>query len=616
MVKFRDTSLSIKLNLLLLFVLGILLLATVLLLAFNTGKLTEEIGSERIAEEVNIMQKRLAEVEKELTVDVSFTASSIPFIQAVGRRNGETVTDLITISNNALNLDDIDVVDGDGHWLADLRPTGSSSLEAFPLLAAALKGETTTGVLVDNSANNTGVVISSAAPVNALRQGTVLGAVQMSQTIDDAFLRDLAFERDGVYLGVVYDNQLLARTTSDAKAESTVLYRDIALDPVSVSQASSGEIVVPKNLITSSNIPYAVAYIPLSVGTGPSPVSMMILVELDEIFAFQNSTLMNTIIVFAALALVALVIIYVSLQHIVIQPLNALRTIAQKMTGGQYKERIPAAGQDEVGQLAASFNEMAGAIEQREENLQAARAQAERANQVKSAFLASMSHELRTPLNGIINFTGFVADEMLGPVNEKQAQFLRDAIVNAEHLLSLINDVLDISKIEAGSLRLFVEANVDLNKEIETVARTGQTLLADKPVDLNIEIEGSLPLLQGDKRRIRQIMLNLVSNACKFTDEGSVTIKAKQCDNEVFISVKDTGPGIEAKDHDAIFETFLQTETGLRKGGGTGLGLPISKKLAEAHGGRLWLESEPGAGAEFFVVLPLQAEISNTPVAS
>lgn len=616
MVTLRDTSLSIKLNLLLLFVLGILLLATVLLLTFNTGKLTEEIGSERIAEEVNIMQKRLAEVEQELTVDVSFTASSIPFIQAVGRRNGETVTELITISNNSLSLDDIDVVDGDGNWLADLRPTGSTEIGNFPLLAAALKGETTTGVLVEQDAGQTGLIISSAAPVNALRQGTVLGAVQMSQKVDDAFLQELAFEREGIYLGVVYDNQLMARTAFDSSANATILYRDIALDTEAVSRASNGEVVVPDTLITSSNIPYAVAYIPLAAGEMSSPASLVILVELDEIFAFQTSTLMNTIIVFAALALVALVIIYMSLQHIVIQPLNTLRVIAQKMTGGQYKQRIPAQGKDEVGQLAASFNEMAGAIEQREENLQAARAQAERANQVKSAFLASMSHELRTPLNGIINFTGFVADEMLGPVNEKQTQFLRDAIVNAEHLLSLINDVLDISKIEAGSLRLFIENNVDLAKELETVARTGKTLLADKPVELNIDIQGTLPLLQGDKRRIRQIMLNLVSNACKFTDEGSVTIKAKQCDNEIFLSVKDTGPGIEAKDHDAIFETFLQTETGLRKGGGTGLGLPISKKLAEAHGGRMWLESEPGAGAEFFVVLPLQAEITSTPVAS
>jgi signal transduction histidine kinase len=131
-------------------------------------------------------------------------------------------------------------------------------------------------------------------------------------------------------------------------------------------------------------------------------------------------------------------------------------------------------------------------------------------------------------------------------------------------------------------------------------------------VTLTVDIQGTLSPLQGDKRRIRQIMLNLVSNACKFTDEGNVTISAHQSDKNVFISVKDTGPGIAPQDHETVFQAFLQTETGLRKGGGTGLGLPISKKLAEAHGGRLWVESELGAGAVFFIVLPLQSEISNT----
>jgi signal transduction histidine kinase len=237
-----------------------------------------------------------------------------------------------------------------------------------------------------------------------------------------------------------------------------------------------------------------------------------------------------------------------------------------------------------------------------------AREEAERANSVKSQFLAAMSHELRTPLNGIINFTGFVADEMLGPIEEKQATFLRDAIANAEHLLALINDILDISKIEAGSLKLFVEDNVDLAGELKSIARTGESLLAGKPVELILEVDNELPPLRGDKRRIRQIILNIVSNACKFTEEGSVTIAAHQQDQEIVLWVKDTGPGIAPEDHETVFETFLQTESGLRKGSGTGLGMPISRKLAEAHGGRLWLKSEPGQGATFYVALPILAD--------
>lgn len=240
---------------------------------------------------------------------------------------------------------------------------------------------------------------------------------------------------------------------------------------------------------------------------------------------------------------------------------------------------------------------------------QAAREQAEQADRVKSAFLASMSHELRTPLNGIINFTGFMLDGMLGPVTEKQQKFLSDVLSNSHHLLALINDVLDISKIESGGLRLFVEDNINLEEELTKVVRNTENLLSEKTVEVITDIDPNLPNMSGDKRRIYQIMLNLVSNACKFTQEGSVIISAKTDEDNILITVKDTGPGIAPEEHEVIFQTFTQTETGLRKGGGTGLGLPISRRLAEAHGGHLWLESELGTGAIFFVSLPIHATV-------
>lgn len=239
---------------------------------------------------------------------------------------------------------------------------------------------------------------------------------------------------------------------------------------------------------------------------------------------------------------------------------------------------------------------------------ESARAEAEKSNSVKSQFLASMSHELRTPLNGIMNFTGVVADGMVGPVNEKQQKFLRDAVANAEHLLALINDVLDISKIESGALKLFVQNDINVSEIAHTVARTGDSLIMDKPVSIITEIEDGLPHVVGDKRRIQQILLNIVSNACKFTKEGSITIGLKQNEDDLLLWVKDTGPGIPEEDHEAVFQTFLQTETGLRSGSGTGLGMPISRRLAEAHGGKLWLESVAGEGTTFYVRLPIHSE--------
>jgi signal transduction histidine kinase len=196
---------------------------------------------------------------------------------------------------------------------------------------------------------------------------------------------------------------------------------------------------------------------------------------------------------------------------------------------------------------------------------------------------------------------------LLGPVSEPQVDALNKAIDSGKHLLALINDVLDITKIEAGMMKLFVEDDVNIYDEITTIAATAETLLKDKPVQFVQDIAADLPQISGDKRRIRQILLNLLSNAAKFTDEGSVTLRVNRQADEVLFSVVDTGPGIAPEDHALIFEPFQQTETGIQQASGTGLGLPISKRLVEAHGGRMWLTSEPGAGAAFFVALPVKA---------
>ncbi|MCA0457737.1 MAG: HAMP domain-containing histidine kinase [Chloroflexi bacterium] len=237
-----------------------------------------------------------------------------------------------------------------------------------------------------------------------------------------------------------------------------------------------------------------------------------------------------------------------------------------------------------------------------------ARERAEQSDQVKSAFLASMSHELRTPLNAVINFTRFVIDGDTGPVTEQQTELLTEVVGSAKHLLNLINDVLDMSKIEAGSLNLFIEDDVNMTSLVNSAVTTGRGLLIGKSTQLQANIPENLPLIRADRQRILQILLNIISNACKFTDEGSVNVQVRQQADEVLISISDTGPGIAKEDQAMVFEAFKQTKTGLRQGGGTGLGMPIAKNLAEAHGGRLWLESEQGKGATFHVALPIKSE--------
>jgi len=251
-------------------------------------------------------------------------------------------------------------------------------------------------------------------------------------------------------------------------------------------------------------------------------------------------------------------------------------------------------------------------VTERTTQLEKAKAEAERANRVKSTFLASMSHELRTPLNAIINFTAFVAEGIMGPVSDEQANLLFQVLNSGKHLLALINDVLDMSKIESGTLNLFVEDNVNLRDILSNAQVTGKGLLGDKPVELRMELPEDLPLLRADRQRIFQVVLNIISNACKFTDSGSIVIRAWQQDEMLMVSIQDSGPGIAAEDHGKVFKAFEQTDTGIRQGGGTGLGMPISKNLVEAHGGRMWLESELGKGATFFIALPLVSPISLT----
>jgi signal transduction histidine kinase len=239
------------------------------------------------------------------------------------------------------------------------------------------------------------------------------------------------------------------------------------------------------------------------------------------------------------------------------------------------------------------------------EEIQEKSRQLEIANRHKSEFLAGMSHELRTPLNAIIGFSEVLAEQMFGEVNEKQAEYLNDIHSSGTHLLSLINDILDLSKIEAGKMDLEL-ARFDLGAALENSMTLIRERATRNSVNLALECAGPVGEWVADERKFKQIMLNLLSNAVKFTPHGGkVTVRAERFDKSVQIAVSDTGIGIKPEDQQLVFEEFRQASGDhLKKSEGTGLGLALTRRFVELHGGSIKLQSEVGKGSTFTFTLP------------
>jgi PAS domain S-box-containing protein len=281
-------------------------------------------------------------------------------------------------------------------------------------------------------------------------------------------------------------------------------------------------------------------------------------------------------------------------------------------TDGRYRW-VLARGQslrDESGRvyrMAGSLGDIT-ARKQVELELRQAKELAEEENQAKSRFLANMSRELRTSLNAILGYAELMLDDLYGELSDKMRGVLERLESNGRHLLKLINDVLDLSKIEAGLLALSLD-DYSLSDVVHGVVSAVEPLAAEKRLAFKAEIAPDLPIGRGDGRRLSQVLLNLVGNAIKFTDEGEIAIRAAAVNGSFTVAVCDTGPGIAAADQAKIFKEFQQADdSSTRKKGGTGLGLSIAKRIIEMHGGRIWVQSELGKGSTFYFTVPVRVE--------
>lgn len=295
----------------------------------------------------------------------------------------------------------------------------------------------------------------------------------------------------------------------------------------------------------------------------------------------------------------------------IVQPIQALQAGAARIGGGALDQQIEVRTGDELETLADQFNQMAAQLRESyaglERKVEERTHQLEEANRHKSQFLANMSHELRTPMNAIIGFSEVLLDPTLPVTDAERTQFLEDILASGRHLLGLINEVLDLSKIEAGRMELRIEPAL-LGEVLDAIQNTMHPLAAKKSIRLESACAESLGPIPMDAARIKQALLNLVGNAVKFTpDGGRVWVRAAAADGGVRVVVQDTGPGIPAEEQERIFQEFQQAHISQEAGRpeGTGLGLALARRFVEMHGGRIWVESEGGRGSTFIFTLPL-----------
>ena len=282
-------------------------------------------------------------------------------------------------------------------------------------------------------------------------------------------------------------------------------------------------------------------------------------------------------------------------------PIQRTETRLAEIAAGDFSKHVEVPNRDELGALAVNLNRM-------NDELRRLYGELETVSRHKSEFLANMSHELRTPLNAIIGFSELLQQQLAGELNEQQLGYVDDVLDGGRHLLSLINEILDLAKVEAGKMELDLAA-----VSLRTTLESGLTMHAEQAgrtgVVLGLSLDPEEITVQADERKLRQVVFNLLSNAVKFTPPaGRVDISARMTDGVVEVAVTDNGPGIAAEDQELIFEEFGQARTAASgmPHGGTGLGLPLSRKFIELHGGHLWVESVPGAGSTFRFTLPVE----------
>ena len=305
------------------------------------------------------------------------------------------------------------------------------------------------------------------------------------------------------------------------------------------------------------------------------------------------------VLAFAGVSLVLALVLGLALGFSIIRPIRAIGSRVERIAAGDFTGHVQIENRDELGALAANVDRMNDQLGHLYADLQAA-------NRHKSEFLSNMSHELRTPLNAIIGFSEVLLERLFGDLNAKQTDYLKDILESGKHQLALVNDILDLSKVEAGRMELQLSM-FSLQAVIDSGITMVRETAANAGVALEVACDPRADTIEADERKVRQVIFNLLSNAVKFTPSGgTVSVRTRGSPDTVEVSVDDTGIGIAPEDQGRIFEEFGQATEGKSREGSTGLGLTLAKRFVELHGGAMTLNSALGQGSTFTFVLPLR----------
>ncbi len=629
---FRNASIAVKIAIFALLTTLIFIVSLVSLIAPNILGAIASYGQEQALSEVKIVQSQFTLLEKQLTSATSFLSFASGVRSALENGDlGALRASAILFQDDALTLDFVHVVRLDGGVVVNLQKfVNRVDRDGLKLLADEAFEQGTTSGLVGSTVDG-----EAAAPVLVTvssvkdSSGTLLGAVLVGRRVDTAFMDQLRLEREETHVGLLYQGGLVAQTTG---APNEIDRLDEAADLI--AQAQEGEIPVKVSLGgLINNTPDIQAYAPAIVG-GSTVGVFALRIEYSVLFSLQAKLMENIRIAVVIVALIVSNVLVVLIQQGIIRPVRNLIGQIERITSGDYSERLAVLSTDEIGRMSASFNRMSDVVQQREADLKtlnqtleqrvrertremrearddavAAQRLAQENSRLKSEFLATMSHELRTPLNAIEGFSGIMLSGMgveLSPIAE---DMMKRVSANSKRLLHLINDFLDLSRIESGRLD-FVKEPLNIRRLAKRWRESVSVLAEEKRLDFKVVIDENVPeTVMNDEDALTKIVINLLSNAFKFTRQGSVELRLEMRESRFIIKVTDTGIGIPIHARDYIFEEFRQVDgSSKREYGGTGLGLALVSKLTRLLNGSVLLESEVGKGSVFTVELALEAE--------